>query len=268
MSGDDVIDLSTHLDARPSSIQEVLELDLLAEAEQVLHDKSTPRLARPPLAAPILKPGGILGIGLNYRDHALESGMPIPSEPIVFVKCVSALAGPDEAIHLPSTSSEVDYEAELVVVIGRRARHVPMSEAMDYVAGYTIGNDVSARDWQLKKPGGQWTLGKSFETFAPIGPWLVTKDEIPNPQSLAISLRLNGETMQQSNTNQLIFSVESVVSYLSAIFPLNPGDLIFTGTPPGVGFARRPPVYLQDGDLCEVEIEGIGVLRNSCVLEL
>ena len=135
---------------------------------------------------------------------------------------------------------------------------------MEYVAGYTIGNDVSARDWQLRKPGGQWILGKSFATFAPIGPTIVTPDEVPDPHALAIQLRLNGEQMQNSSTSQLIFKIDKLISYLSQVFPLEPGDLIFTGTPPGVGFARKPPVFLQPGDVCEVEIESLGVLRNPC----
>jgi len=225
------------------------------------------RVKKYELLAPIQDPGKIVGIGLNYRDHAIESGMAIPEEPIVFAKFASAIAGPGEPIRLPAISSEVDYEAELVVVIGRRAVKVRESRAMEHVAGYTIGNDVSARDWQLKKPGGQWMLGKSFSSFAPIGPVLTTRDEIADPHALAIGLTLNGQQMQSSNTSQLIFRVDQLIAYLSRIFPLEPGDLIFTGTPPGVGFTRKPPIYLKAGDVCEAMIEGLGVLRNPCLAE-
>ena len=159
----------------------------------------------------------------------------------------------------------VDYEAELVVVIGKPGRRIAESEAMDYVAGYMCGNDVSARDWQMKKPGGQWLLGKSFDTFAPTGPHLVTQDEITNPQQLAVRLILNGQVMQQSNTNQFIFSVTQLIAYVSQVCTLEVGDLLFTGTPGGVGFARKPPVFLKDGDVVEVEIESVGKLRNAVV---
>jgi 2-keto-4-pentenoate hydratase/2-oxohepta-3-ene-1,7-dioic acid hydratase in catechol pathway len=259
-----VIDLSSALPEKPSTLRDVLAGDMLGRVVKLVQDQSAFRVTRHVLTAPVPDPANIIAIGLNYRDHAIESGMAIPEEPIVFGKFTSSVCGPEEAISLPSASHEVDYEAELVVVMGRRASHVPQSEAMEYVAGYTIGNDVSARDWQLRKPGGQWTLGKSFATFAPIGPALVTRDEIPDPHTLSIQLKLNGQVMQSSNTSQLIFRIDQLVSYLSQAFPLQPGDLIFTGTPPGVGFARKPPVFLQPGDVCEVEIEGLGILRNTC----
>jgi len=168
---------------------------------------------------------------------------------------------------LPSVSQEVDYEAELVIVIGKGGRHIRAEDAATHVAGYTIGHDVSARDWQLKKDGKQWMVGKTFDTFAPTGPVLVTADEVPDPHKLAIRLRLNGVTMQDSNTSQMIFKVGAIIAYLSQVFTLQTGDLIFTGTPPGVGFARKPPVYLKPGDVTEVEIEGLGVLRNRVVGE-
>ena len=217
------------------------------------------------LAPVIPDPAKIVCLGLNYRDHALESNAQIPEEPILFSKYATALIGLDDAIELPSVSQEVDYEAELVVAIGRGGRNIARERAMDHVAGYMIGHDVSARDWQLRKPGKQWMAGKTFDTFAPIGPWLVTLDEIPNPHSLGIRLRLNGAIAQDSNTSQLIFPIDYVVSYLSQIFTLQPGDLIFTGTPPGVGMARTPPVWLKDGDVVEVEIDGLGLLRNPVV---
>jgi 2-keto-4-pentenoate hydratase/2-oxohepta-3-ene-1,7-dioic acid hydratase in catechol pathway len=217
------------------------------------------------LRAPVPGPQKIVCLGLNYRDHAAESGMEVPKEPILFSKYPSALIGHQGEIVLPEVSTEVDYEAELVVVVGKGGRHIPRERAMEHVAGYTIGHDVSARDWQLHKPGKQWMTGKTFDTFAPVGPALVTADEVPDPHNLGIRLRLNGKTMQDSNTNQLIFRVDEIIAYLSKIFTLEPGDLIFTGTPPGVGMARKPPVWLQPGDIVEVEIDGLGILRNSVV---
>jgi 2-keto-4-pentenoate hydratase/2-oxohepta-3-ene-1,7-dioic acid hydratase in catechol pathway len=217
------------------------------------------------LLAPVPDPSKIICLGLNYRDHAEESGMAIPAEPILFSKYASSLIGPGQAIELPAVSTEVDYEAELVYVIGKRGRDIPRDRAMEYIAGYTIGHDVSARDWQLNKPGKQWMAGKTFDTFAPLGPALVTADEVPNPNDLGIRLRLNGQTMQDSNTSQLIFRAEEVIPYLSQIFTLEPGDLIFTGTPPGVGMARKPPVWLQAGDVVEVEIDGLGILKNPVI---
>jgi 2-keto-4-pentenoate hydratase/2-oxohepta-3-ene-1,7-dioic acid hydratase in catechol pathway len=219
------------------------------------------------LLAPIPEPRKVICIGLNYKDHAAESGSPIPEIPVVFSKYSTAVCGPDAAIVLPRISSKVDYEAELVIVIGKKGKHIKEAEALNYVAGYTVGHDVSARDWQLEKPGKQWMMGKTFDTFAPMGPHLVTSDEVPNPQGLGIRLRLNGETMQNSNTSQMIFSVATLVAHLSQVFTLEPGDVIFTGTPPGVGTARKPPVYLKPGDVTEVEIDGLGVLRNQVVAE-
>jgi len=216
---------------------------------------------------PIPQPRKIVCVGLNYRDHAAESGAPIPRDPVLFSKYATALIGHEAAIVLPSVSTEVDYEAELVVVIGRAGRHLSAKQAKDHIAGYTIGHDVSARDWQLKKDGKQWMAGKTFDTFAPCGPAVVTADEVPDPHNLGIRLRLNGKTMQDSNTKQMIFSVWDVVSYLSQVFTLEPGDLVYTGTPPGVGMARKPPVFLKPGDICEVEIDGLGVLRNPVVQE-
>ncbi len=214
------------------------------------------------LLAPVPDPGKIICLGLNYRDHAIETGAKIPEEPILFSKYPSALIGHGAAIELPPQSAEVDFEAELVVVIGRRARDLPREGAFEAVAGYACGHDVSARDWQLRKPGGQWMAGKTFDTFAPVGPALVTADEAGDPHNLGIRLRLNGRTMQDSSTAQLIFQIDETIAYLSRIVTLEPGDLIFTGTPPGVGMARKPPVWLAPGDVVEVEIDGLGTLRN------
>lgn len=253
----------------PASVRGLLELgpQALKTAEQAVRRTQAARYAAATvqLLAPVPDPRKIVCIGLNYRDHALESGATIPPEPILFSKYATALIGHDAPILLPPVSHEVDYEAELVLVVGKRGRNIPVEQGMNYVAGYTIGHDVSARDWQLKKEGKQWMVGKTFDTFAPTGPVLVTADEAPDPHHLSIRLRLNGHTMQDSNTSQLIFRVEQLIAYLSQVFTLEPGDLIFTGTPPGVGFARKPPVFLKPGDVVEIDIAGLGTLRNPVV---
>lgn len=217
--------------------------------------------------APIIDPQKIFCLGLNYRDHAIESKMPIPEEPVLFSKFSSTLTGHGRPILLPAASNQVDYEAELVVVVGEGGKHIPKEEAMRHVAGYMVGHDVSARDWQLNKPGKQWLAGKTFDTFAPVGPVLVTADEVADPHELGIRLRLNGQLMQDSSTRELIFRIDEIISYLSKIVTLAPGDLIFTGTPPGVGMARDPQVWLKPGDVAEVEIDGLGTLRNPCRAE-
>ena len=211
--------------------------------------------------APVPRPGKVICIGLNYRDHAAESNMAIPERPVVFSKFSTAVIAPGEAVVLPSTSAQVDYEAELAVVIGRRAKNVSTNSALHCVLGYTAFNDVSARDFQFAD--GQWQRGKSCDTFAPMGPFIVTPDEIPDPHKLSIKLRLNGKTMQDSNTDQLIFGVPELIAFLSETITLEPGDVIATGTPPGVGFARKPPVFLKHGDEMEVEIEKIGTLSSQ-----
>jgi len=210
--------------------------------------------------APVLHPEKVIGIGLNYRDHASETKMGEPAEPILFGMYPNAIIGPEAAIRIPRLSRKIDYEAELAVVIGRRGRHIPEAEAIDYVAGYTIFNDVSARD--LQKSDKQWIRGKCFDTFAPTGPFLVSTSDLGDGDGLDIRLRLNGQTMQDSNTSNLIFRVPAIIAFISDVMTLEPGDIIATGTPGGVGFARRPPVWLKAGDVVEVEIEGIGVLRN------
>ncbi len=269
LHGMSCIDLHATDPRLPPCVRRLLEmgpsaLALAREASQrpdaVKHEAGRARFL-----PPVHDPRKIVCVGLNYRDHAAESGAPIPKDPVLFSKYATALVGHDAAIVLPSVSSEVDYEAELVVVIGKGGRHLSAEQAKGHVAGYSVGHDVSARDWQLKKDGKQWMVGKTFDTFAPCGPTLVTADEVPDPHALGIRLRLNGRTMQDSNTKQMIFSVWEVVSYLSRVFTLEPGDLIYTGTPPGVGFARKPPVFLKPGDVCEVEIDGLGVLRNPVV---
>ena len=234
-------------DARlPSSVRQLLEggQDLLQTAARAAERAEAVKYeaSKVKYHAPVHDPHKIICLGLNYRDHAAETGAAIPREPIVFSKYATALIGHDAAIVLPAVSQEVDYEAELVIVIGKRGKYISAASARDHVAGYSVGNDISARDWQLKKDGKQWMIGKTFDTFAPIGPLLVTADEVPDPYNLPICLKLNGQTMQNSNTSQMIFRSDDIIAYISQVFTLEPGDLIYTGTPPGVGFAQAAGV--------------------------
>ncbi len=215
------------------------------------------------IGPPIPHPDKILCIGINYKDHIEETNSETPEHPVVFSKYSNTIIGPGDAIHLPSISKMVDYEAEFAVVMGRTARNVSKEEALEYVGGYTILNDVSARDFQ--KRTSQWTIGKSFDTFAPIGPVLITADEIPDPHMLDIKLRLNGKEMQSSNTRQLLFTVNDLIEDITSAITLQPGDIISTGTPGGVGMARDPQVLLKPGDYIEVEVEGIGILHNPVI---
>ncbi len=223
----------------PTDMKSLLALgdEGLARAKAAAERGQLQPLADVRLIAPVPNPQKILCVGANYADHAAESGMAIPDEPIIFSKPPTALCGPDDTILLPKIGAKVDYEAELVVVIGRQGKNVPQGQAMQHVAGYCCGHDVSARDWQKGKPGGQWTLGKGFDTFAPLGPYLVTPDEVGDPNNLRVQFRLNGETMQDSNTSQFIFQVDFLIAYISNVMTLTPGDLLYTGTPPGVGMA-------------------------------
>ena len=216
-------------------------------------------------AAPIPRPPKLICIGLNYRDHAEEARQPIPEVPTMFAKFPTAVTGHGHPIVLPRNSTKPDYEAEFAIIIGRRGRHVPEERWRDYVFGYTIINDVSARDFQMATS--QWMIGKTFDTFAPMGPAVVTADEIEDPHNLAISLTLSGEVMQNSNTRNLIFQAPRLIAYLSSVFTLEPGDVIATGTPAGVGFARKPPRWLKPGDEVRVTVEGIGELVNPVVAE-
>lgn len=214
------------------------------------------------LLAPVVPPT-ILCIGLNYRQHAEETGAKIPEHPVLFIKAANALNNPGDPIVIPHIApGQVDYECELAVVIGKTAKNVPRSEALDYVLGYTCANDVSARRWQKEGGAKQWCRGKSFDTFCPLGPCVVTPDDIPNPNNLKITTTLNGETMQDSNTSDMIFDVPTLISFLSEGTTLLPGTVILTGTPQGVGFARTPPIFLKDGDQVTIDIEGIGALSN------
>jgi 2-keto-4-pentenoate hydratase/2-oxohepta-3-ene-1,7-dioic acid hydratase in catechol pathway len=215
--------------------------------------------------SPIPRPPKIICIGLNYRDHAAESKLAIPEVPTVFCKFSTAVTGHGQPIVLPANSTKPDYEAEFAAVIGKGGRHIPEEEWSAHVFGYTIVNDVSARDFQMATS--QWMIGKTFDTFAPIGPVIVTADEIADPHNLAISLTLNGEVMQNSNTRNLIFQLPRLIAHLSSVFTLEPGDIIATGTPAGVGFARKPPRWLRPGDTVTITVEGIGELTNPVVAE-
>ncbi len=220
------------------------------------------------LLAP-LAPANIFCIGLNYRRHAEETGAKIPEFPVLFMKGNGSVQNPGDPIELPRflRSDQVDFECELAVVIGKRCKNVRREEALDYVLGYTCGNDVSARDWQKKWGGGQWSRGKTFDTFSPLGPWIVTKDEIPDPNSLGIRTVVNGEAVQDWNTQDMIFDVPALIEFLSGSTTLLPGTVILTGTPHGVGMARTPPLWLKPGDTVTVEIEKIGALTNPVVEE-
>jgi acylpyruvate hydrolase len=213
--------------------------------------------------APVPRPGKLICIGLNYRDHAKEGNLPLPEKPVIFSKFSTCVIAPGEPVVLPTTSQQVDYEAELAVVIGRHAKNIAADRAYDCVLGYTAFNDVTARDFQFND--GQWQRGKSCDTFAPMGQTILTRDMVPDPHKLSIRLTLNGETMQDSNTDQLIFGVPRLIEFISASITLEPGDVIATGTPAGVGFARNPPVFLQPGDEMEVSIETVGGMNNPVV---
>jgi 2-keto-4-pentenoate hydratase/2-oxohepta-3-ene-1,7-dioic acid hydratase in catechol pathway len=239
--------------------------------EYIVHGRSPDRrpseagetvaLEEASLHPPIARPEKIVAIGLNYEDHAAETGAEIPDKPVVFTKYPNTIIGPGAPIRIPPITEQVDYEAELAVIVGRRAKNVSESEALEYVFGYTNANDVSARDLQFSE-GGQWTRSKSIDTFLPLGPYVATRDEIPDPQDLFIRAILNGETVQDGTTSRMIFSVAELVSFLSQGMTLEPGDVIITGTPPGVGMARDPQLWMKPGDEVSIEIEGLGTLTN------
>jgi 2-keto-4-pentenoate hydratase/2-oxohepta-3-ene-1,7-dioic acid hydratase in catechol pathway len=266
--GDSVVDLSLADPTLPGQMLEFLEAGesamISARTASQKGEHLIP-LTKVKICAPIQNPQKVICIGLNYADHAAESGMPIPPEPVVFSKFSSSIIGPGDTIVAPSVSNEVDYEVELVVVIGKSGRHISEANALSHVAGYSVGHDVSARDYQLKKPAGQWMLGKTFDTFAPLGPELVTSEDVSDPGNLWIRCTLNGVVVQNSSTSQLIFPIQKLISYLSHVFTLSPGDLIFTGTPPGVGMGRKPQVWLKNGDVVVCEVEGLGRLENPVV---
>lgn len=266
-SDTEIVDLTSLTGKENLTANELLDCFDLENGflEKANNTKDLPKINRSEVKvfATVPRPGKIICIGLNYRDHAEESGMAIPKSPIIFSKFGTCVIGPNDSILVPKDSEQTDYEAEFAVVIGKTAKYVKAEDAMDYVLGYTNFNDVSARDFQFAD--GQWVRGKSCDTFAPMGEFIATKDEIADPHNLRIQFRLNGETLQDSNTDQLIFKIPELIEFLSKSMTLEPGDIIATGTPPGVGFARKPPIYLKSGDICEVEIEGLGILKNSVV---
>jgi 2-keto-4-pentenoate hydratase/2-oxohepta-3-ene-1,7-dioic acid hydratase in catechol pathway len=222
-------------------------------------------LASVKLMAPVPRPPKMICVGLNYRDHAREAGLELPKVPTIFSKFSNVIIGPGDPIVLPKISKRPDYEAEFAFVIGPGGRNIPKSRAMEHVFGYTIVNDVSARDFQMATT--QWLMGKTFDTFAPMGRYLVTRDEIADPHSLDLSLSINGEILQKSNTRELVFGIPELIEYISSVVTLEPGDVVATGTPAGVGFARKPPRYLQPGEEVVIQIQGLGELRNPIVAE-
>ncbi len=236
----------------------------LAKLGRLKTDKLPLVKGKPRYGCPVANVGKFIAIGLNYADHAAESGMPIPLEPVVFTKARSCIQGPNDPVMLPKNSVKADWEVELGVVIGTRARCVSQKEALNYVAGYCVINDVSERAWQMEH-GLTWDKGKGFDTFGPIGPWLVTRDEVPNPQKLAMWLDLNGKRVQTGNTKTMIFNVAKLVSYVSQLNTLEPGDIITTGTPPGVGMGMKPQKFLNVGDVVTLGIDGLGAQRQEIV---
>jgi 2-keto-4-pentenoate hydratase/2-oxohepta-3-ene-1,7-dioic acid hydratase in catechol pathway len=260
LDADGVIrDLSAHVADIGGGALDAASLAALAK----LDAKSLPAVAGSPrLGACVAGTGKFICIGLNYSDHAAETGATVPSEPIIFMKATSAIVGPNDDVLIPRGSEKTDWEVELAVVIGRKAKYVSEAEALDYVAGYCLTNDVSERAFQAERQG-QWTKGKSCDTFGPIGPWLVTKDEVKNPQDLKMWLTVNGETRQNGSTKTMVYGVAFLVSYLSQFMSLMPGDVISSGTPPGVGFGMKPPRFLKAGDVVELGIEGLGTQKQT-----
>lgn len=272
--GDRVINLAEATGGKlPDDMRSFLALgeDGLKQARKVATKKTAGEIGVPEsdvkLMAPILNPSKVLAIGLNYLDHIRETNAKQPSIPIMFTKLGSSIIGPGDAIRWdPNETAKVDWECELGVVIGKTARRVSEDSAFDYIVGYMNANDVSARDLQSER-GDQWIRGKSLDTFCPLGPYLVTKDEVSDPHNLAIRTIVNDKVMQDSNTKQLLFKIPHLIAYLSRAFTLLPGDVIITGTPPGVGSAMKPPLFLKDGDVVTIETEGLGSLTNPCVEE-
>ncbi len=256
-------DLSAHIGDIDGAVLGAAKLAELA----ALDPTSLPQVSGSPrLGTPVAHIGKLVAIGLNYTDHAEETGNPIPDEPVVFMKATSCIVGPNDDVVLPRGSVKSDWEVELGIVIGRETRYVGEDEALDYVAGYCVVNDVSEREYQTER-GGTWDKGKGCDTFGPIGPWMVTKDEVPDPQRLGLWLDVNGERRQTGTTERMIFTVRTLVSYLSRFMSLQPGDVITTGTPPGVGMGMKPPVYLQAGDVMRLGIDGFGEQQQKVVAD-
>ncbi|TIL66164.1 fumarylacetoacetate hydrolase family protein [Mesorhizobium sp.] len=252
-------DLSAHVIDIAGKALDPASLETLSK----LDSKSLPAVSgNPRIGACVAGTGKFICIGLNYSDHAAETGATVPPEPIIFMKASSAIVGPDDDVLIPRGSVKTDWEVELGVVIGRKAKYVTEAEALDYVAGYCVAHDVSERAFQAERQG-QWTKGKSCDTFGPIGPWLVTKDEVQDPQNIPMWLKVNGKTMQNGSTRTMVYGVAYLVSYLSQFMSLHPGDIISTGTPPGVGLGMKPPVFLKPGDVVELGIEGLGMQKQT-----
>ncbi|XP_060894606.1 fumarylacetoacetate hydrolase domain-containing protein 2A isoform X1 [Labrus mixtus] len=263
-----VVDLKAFDPSMPSTMRALLELgdEGLQCAQRALSSgQCVVERSDVQLLSPVLAPEKVVCVGMNYRDHCLEQNAPIPKEPIIFSKFPSAITGPYDDILLPSESQEVDWEVELAFVIGRRGKHIKEEDALSYVAGFTVANDVSARDWQMKRNGKQWLLGKTFDSFCPLGPALVTTDAVKDPHNLGVRCLVNGDTVQSSNTDQMIFKTEALVAWVSKFVTLTPGDVFLTGTPPGVGVFRKPPVFLKKGDVVECQIDRIGSIINKVV---
>ena len=267
VDGEDVVDVRAVDDRLPARMEDFLEAGADARAAAEAADSGAPRIALTDvtLHSPLLRPPKILAVGLNYADHVAEAGMDTPSIPMIFNKQSTSAHGPFEPFHRPRVSDKLDYEGELAIVIGRRCRHVPRDRAGEVIAGYTVCNDVSVRDWQMRSA--TFTMGKSFDTHCPLGPWIVTADELGDPHRLQIRTWVNGELRQDSNTKHLIFDCFDLVEHLSTAFTLEPGDVIPTGTPGGVGAAMKPRQYLVAGDRVRIEIEGIGAIENEVVEE-
>lgn len=262
VAGSEIVDIQSADASLPGTVLGVLEADAVEAVSRAVESGAGTRtpLADARLASPLPRPPKIVCVGLNYLDHATEQNVPLPEHPLLFSKATSSVVGPYDDVVLPAESEQVDYEVELAVVIGKTATAVSEADAYDYVAGYTVANDVSARDIQFRQQ--QWHQGKSYDTFCPMGPWLVTKDEIPDPNALAVKLTLNGTVLQDSNTDNLIFNIPTLVSRISSAMTLLPGDVISTGTPAGVGVFRDPKILLKAGDYMETWVEGIGTLKN------
>ena len=257
----DIRDLSTIVSDISPAIIDAGDLDGLKSVDPA----SLPRVEGNPRLGPCVgRIGKFVCIGLNYSDHAKETGMPIPTEPIVFMKTTSSISGPDDDIELIRGSVKTDWEVELGIVVGKHTKYVSEENALDHVAGYCVDNDVSERQWQLEQ-GGQWIKGKSGDTYGPIGPWFVTRDEIPDPQNLDLWLEVNDKRHQDGNTRTMIFPVSTIISYLSQCMSLQPGDVIATGTPPGVGQGMKPPVYLRAGDRLRLGVEGLGIQQQTVI---
>lgn len=265
----DIIDVTATDPSIPSTVLGVLRAGALDKVKAaVAAGANVLPLADVRVTAPIRDCEKVICIGMNYVDHCTEQNLPVPQEPVVFSKFANCITDPGADVIKSKDSINLDFEVELVIVIGKQAKRVSEADAMSYVAGYTVAHDVSERHWQLKRNGGQWLIGKTMDTFCPIGPAIVSPDELGDPHKLGIRCRLNGETVQNSNTDQLVFKTEKIIAWITQFVTLTPGDIILTGTPPGVGCFRKPPLWLKAGDVVECEIDGIGTISNPIVDEI